>query len=314
MTPPKAYPTRKKVSWTSKPQSSDHTGGSHTTQDQCICAILTKYTADNVPFKVSLHHEEYQYSASPASTAINCSSTLDKISLDKMLHAGPGEGLSRRQRFSTAHLIASSMFELHSTPWLESSWTKTDIVFFRDTTNPGGNMCERPYLRRHISPQSNEPSDGTRDLISESLGVLLLELCYGTRLEEFSIYKTFPIRPEKPNHSFRLRIATALCENVADEAGPEMQAAIKWCLKNRRSDIDEHKWRKEFFGVVVLPLYNYTQYLAGKFIASEGTTHYGDNTSGGLGIYGNPQFFGETIVGEYNLYPPKIEVMRTNLL
>lgn len=308
MTLQKGSLTRKKVAWASTTQTVDldlHNHDLRSMSNQCICSILTDYYHNHVPFKISLQSDEYRYHASPASTAVNCSPTLDKISLDKVLHAGPGEGLSRRQRFLTAHVIASSMLELHSTPWLESSWNKTDIVFFSNSTNSAEKQFGPPYLSRNLDNDSKSQPDKSHDLVSESLGVVLLELCYGTRLEEFNIYKTFPVRPEQPNHSFRLRIATALCENVVDEAGPEMQAAIKWCLKNRRSDINEHKWRREFFSVVVLPLHNYTQYLSGKFIASEDITHYGNVTSGGIAIYGKPEFLGETIIGKSYLYLSK---------
>ena len=195
-------------------------------------------------------------------------------------------------------MIASSMLELHSTPWMQSSWNKTDILFFRDGANPAASPCERPYLSQNLDPRPKSNPERSHDIVSESLGVILLELCYGTALEEFNIFKSLPIRPEQLNHSFRLRIANTLCEQVVDEAGPEMQAAIKWCLKNRRSDINEHKWRKEFFSVVVLPLHNYTRYLAGKLMATEEINHYGDVTSDGTAIYGKPEFSGETIVGK----------------
>ncbi len=144
---------------------------------------------------------------------------------------------------------------------------------------------------------------------------MLLELCYGKGLEDFNLYKTFPIRPEQPNHSFRLRIATALSEKVKDEEGPEMQAAIKWCLKNRRTDINEHKWRKEFFNVVVIPLHNHIQYLAGKLNASDqDVTHYGDVTSGGTAIYGRSDFLGETVIGKSHTSLSNVEVILTKQL
>lgn len=117
------------------------------------------------------------------------------ITLDHILsHESEGH-LSRRQRYSIALLVASSVGQLQSTPWLHTGLCKEDILFvYSDDDNLitlyGKLFIRQGFLRGH----THCPSTGSfaYDCNFYSLSILLLELCFGRRLEDYHLRKKHP--------------------------------------------------------------------------------------------------------------------------
>ncbi|KAK4173850.1 hypothetical protein QBC36DRAFT_193719 [Triangularia setosa] len=93
-----------------------------------------------------------------------------------------------------------------------------------------------------------------------NLSIILLELCFGTALEEHETRRIYPRTEEITSTKTFLDMAAALgwSTQVAEEAGSEFSQAIDWYLKNMpgsgKSDGSPDRWRAELFERVVSPL------------------------------------------------------------
>jgi len=279
----------------------------------CLCAAFSAHTIEHTKFNFALKGSNLTFSVSPAGNNMATSTVPQRVSLDKVLIPEPGKGMSQRQCFSVAHSIAKSALELHSTPWLDRSWGKQDIVFFRSNFDSPMTF-EKPYLVHKFGRQLAAMGTGdelsqvpqTREHVTESLGIMLLELCYGKPLEKLKLYAQYRATITQVNATFNVRFAKFLCDTyLGDDHGPEVQAAVEWCLSNCRASMSEEKWEKEFFKEVVTPFHNYVQFLNGKGLSGVTTNHYGNVSEGAVAFYGNTKFDGKVIVGESNLPGPR---------
>ncbi|KAF2870784.1 hypothetical protein BDV95DRAFT_495558 [Massariosphaeria phaeospora] len=179
------------------------------------------------------------------------------ITLDHILSHDFDGPLSRRQRYSIALLVASSVGQLQSTPWLRNGLCKKDIVFFppsddANLTIPYG----EPFLRQGFSHgRAHLASTGSSADAHNfyALGILLLELCFGRRLEDLALRKKYPPTSDAAaTHAFDVMAALKWSSSVSGEGGDDYAAAVKWCFMNA-ADI-ENNWRGEIVRNVVRPL------------------------------------------------------------
>ncbi|KAH7370572.1 hypothetical protein BKA65DRAFT_471771 [Rhexocercosporidium sp. MPI-PUGE-AT-0058] len=125
------------------------------------------------------------------------------------------------KRAHVATILASSLLQLQRTHWLKDNWTKRDIFFVTRDSKP---IFDQPYLSQDFlslkshsegtsSPPPNPappPHFQTKTSL-ESLGILLIELCFGTHIESHQHkVQLRPLSPNsQPNHAFNLAIAHA---------------------------------------------------------------------------------------------------------
>jgi hypothetical protein len=81
--------------------------------------------------------------------------------------------------------------QLHSTPWISAHWSKKDILFLSDSTNPEKVHLDQPYISRNFAPAPHA-SENLQDRSLSNLGIMLLELCFGTALEDHEIRQKYP--------------------------------------------------------------------------------------------------------------------------
>lgn len=113
------------------------------------------------------------------------------MTLDQILSPDHLEKLPRRQRYATALVLASSVAQLQSTPWLRTELSKKDVLFYPNVDDGNINYNE-PFVRQGFSSSSEEHSDAVeRNFFS--LGILLLELCFGRRLKDERLRKLQPV-------------------------------------------------------------------------------------------------------------------------
>ena len=90
------------------------------------------------------------------------------------------------------------------------------------------------------------------DVSIATLGILLLELCFGYTLE------STPHWTGNPSGSSDLAqdraAAWEWAERVEGEAGEPWKLAVDWCLGKWRVRTEDDTWRQEFYQVVVEPL------------------------------------------------------------
>ena len=200
------------------------------------------------------------------------STTIETITLETILSKRSPIRLSRRQRYSIALKLASSHLQLHDSPWLGAQWSKKDILFH--TQNGNKILTEHPYISKSFLSETAPTSQSSTFVLADhgmsTLGILLLELCFGIALEDHEIRRNFVSLDGQPNPGLDLVAAMQWCDRYAnDEAGPEFAGAIDWCLRNptaRTSGAKEQGWRAELLTQVLEPL----QYCHQQLVAAVG--------------------------------------------
>jgi len=204
-----------------------------------------------------LKGEEYDYTLSPLLQEQGTRpEEQETISLGSILRKESGIKLSRRQRYHIALTLASSHLQLHKTPWLESGWSKDVILFLPDPTNPEQINLDQPFIARDFVPSGKKRGTLTADNSCPNLGIMLLELCFNSPFES-QLYRKKYISPDGQSNPY-LDLAAALewCNSeAAEEAGPDFESAVKWCLSQfgAMDGLDEAK-KGEMIEKVVKPL------------------------------------------------------------
>jgi hypothetical protein len=209
-----------------------------------------------------LKGEQCRFAVSPVESPERTADVRDTVSLGNLLRKDSTITLTRRQRYLIALTIASSYLQLHSTPWISPHWSKKDILFLRDSVNPNRIHLEQPYVSRNFRPDHRSDDDNNHhsDGSLSNLGIMLLELCFGTALEDHELRQKYP-QAVTPNRFLDMAAALEWSPRAVEEAGPEFADAILWCLRNMpgsgQTDDDGMllgNWREELFVKVVQPL------------------------------------------------------------
>lgn len=178
------------------------------------------------------------------------------VTLDQLLRKDGAPIPSRRQRVALGFLLASSFLQLLGSPWLQSSWQKSDIIFFEDPDRPGVYMLDQPHLRNKLEQKSeSRPTDRDRMLqlctSLEMLGVVLLELCFGQLLEEQMYRPKYTGTEDRDiKAALDLKAATLWYADVEEEAGFKYSTAVGWCLGGIRITPPD-RWRETMLDQVV---------------------------------------------------------------
>lgn len=175
--------------------------------------------------------------------------------LDHVLSHDSENGISRVQRYTIALLIASSVGQLRSTLWMRSGLCKGNIIFYPRKDDDQVLVYSEPYIRRNFPRADSQSSPGilTDDRNFYSLGILLLELCFGLRLEDHPLRKRKPPANDLETiHALDLVAAMEWKETVRGESGDCYAAAVNWCFSSVQ---DRAKgWRGDFIRNVIWPL------------------------------------------------------------
>ena len=185
----------------------------------------------------------------------------DSVTLEMLLKGTGGMRLDRRQRYKLAYTLVSSHLELYLSPWLSSHWSKNDIAFVNDQDRPGLRL-DQPYIVHDVEQTNTHQGTAyvASDRLLQTLGILLIELCFGTALEDHEMRKQYSAdnegRASNPDLVAALDLAVALewSRSVGGEAGDLYSDAVQWCLRGQVAGARDDKWREELFSNVVLPL------------------------------------------------------------
>lgn len=159
--------------------------------------------------------------------------------------------LNRVQRYSIALTLASSYLQLHSTPWTNGQWTPNDIYLSIDQGTNGRTTCGDPYL---VTRFDTATGSATRDRSFSTLGIVLLELCFGRCLEEHELWQQPNYAPLQSDPMMRQTVAVQWLEDVQGEAGDDWVEATEWTLRKAPTVLKDDTWRMDFAEHVVQPL------------------------------------------------------------
>lgn len=196
-----------------------------------------------------LENDENRYLVHPTPTSDQkLPDSPATVSLEELLPPQGRCALSRRKRYYLAWTIASSHIQLHSTPWLGEQWTKRDIILPKKTDE----VDElHPYISRGFENTKCTPTPF--DPTFSTLGILLMELCYGRPFEDTEAWRKHT-PPTGHNDISQMAAAWEWWKDVDAEAGDEYAEAIKWCLTKFSGVDKDPKWKQDLFKNVVTPL------------------------------------------------------------
>ncbi|KAF2786300.1 hypothetical protein K505DRAFT_380358 [Melanomma pulvis-pyrius CBS 109.77] len=171
---------------------------------------------------------------------------------------------TRHDRLRLAVTLASSVLQLHETPWLEENWGKDNIFFInRDEKT----VYDHPFVSQHFNhaslpPSSPIPASMSRIIRNQTLyalGVSLIELWYGKPLHELQ-------RPEDGDMTGDVRVdlmtewntADRLVDELYSEAGGKYSDAVRRCIRcdfdRRASSLEDAAFQKAVYQGVVSQL------------------------------------------------------------
>ncbi|KAI8635552.1 hypothetical protein F5Y19DRAFT_408285 [Xylariaceae sp. FL1651] len=186
--------------------------------------------------------------------------TNSSICLSEIL-LGVVKPLTRRQRYHLSMTIASSFVQLKDTPWLQTPWRK-DGVYFSRAEDQNSVLLDAPFIVRSFTSTSPNSTAEVGDDVAgiASLGIVLLELCFGKSIDQHPSRLKFPNGDDQARAAFDLITALEWLKDVNDEAGVDYSEAVEWCLAGCRTLPDKGVWRRLMVQKVVVPLercYNY---------------------------------------------------------
>ncbi|KAI0014817.1 hypothetical protein F4780DRAFT_766699 [Xylariomycetidae sp. FL0641] len=184
-------------------------------------------------------------------------------------------GPSLAHQLSLAATVASSVLQLHETPWMPKNLTSRDIYFFKRDGRPDFN---RVYLAKKLL-DSGPTTCGESDCLEAaraiknstifSLGILLIELILCEPISKLCPDDSQTSLRRAPAHPLLVKSTmTEILDEVEDVATGWYTDAVKSCLRCnfacRSMTLDDEDFRDEVYSHIVAPLQDSVDYSRGK--------------------------------------------------
>jgi len=167
-----------------------------------------------------------------------------------------------------AAILALSVLQLDQTSWLKSQWKSSDIYFHY--SDEGAVLTSRPtfpppHVACRLSDSNSEPNHALKPALPRvqqarcetllTLGLVLVELCFGRTLEKMQIPEDVVDQNETLT---RLKTAYRKRDEVYNESGGHYGDVVRRCLDCpfdvRDASLDDEKFEQAVFDYVVIPL------------------------------------------------------------
>ncbi|RMZ07397.1 hypothetical protein D0860_05124 [Hortaea werneckii] len=218
-----------------------------------LCKTLSSNATTSTCFGY-LHdeHDDVQYRI--YSDSENDQGSRGSVTVSTALKSDFRPPFYRTLRYGLALKLAIAQLKFHPSPWMPKAWSLDEISLSHGNSPAGIVDFETPHVIAGLDNQA-KTSDGhsPRDETFWSLGIVLLELCFGKRLETHDLWSSsFARNPLDPFQ--RLAIAQEWARDVELEADTDFAEAVLWCLQRAPIDASRNEWRKEFVQSVIHPL------------------------------------------------------------
>ncbi|KAL8689787.1 MAG: hypothetical protein Q9218_004618 [Villophora microphyllina] len=167
--------------------------------------------------------------------------------------------LTRKARLQLAVILASTALQLHTTPWLHSSWSGKSIRFANGSLQY--RFISKVFPEESPALEAPQPVFGPiRNQSIFGLGIILLELAMGKPLEHYK-------HLGQPGPFEDFMIASQLIQSIADEEGPGYLDAAQACIfcnfgsKAGNLDLDNDAFRQAVYEDVIVPLERDLEYF-----------------------------------------------------
>ena len=210
--------------------------------DLCASIQQLRATASRIGFSLDTSMRlrgAYTVDAAKKPTPVSDLVTLEDLLDQRLTVNGRRAKLSKRERYSLALTLASSVLYLNSTPWLTSQWAARDIQFYQSSTAVNVIDIEHPYL----APTEREPAADlsaktkaltfhNKNTVLLALAVALLELYFGTTAEKYQRTEHGACDPMLHQNSWMLcAMAHQWAEESQDELSAAFLSAVRHCLR-----------------------------------------------------------------------------------
>ncbi|KAF9694879.1 hypothetical protein EKO04_007140 [Ascochyta lentis] len=209
-----------------------------------LCASIQQLPTTTSCIGLSLDAKKKLRGVYSVDVAGKLSPPWDLVSLEDLLGRRPTVSgrrtkLSKKERYSLALTLASSVLYLNSTPWLTNQWGARDIRFHQSSTVSDLLDIEHPYL----APAAIEPVDSpaaksktftfqNKNTVLLALAVTLLELYFGTTAEKYQETEHGACDPALHQNSWLLcAMAHQWAEESQDELSAAFLSAVRHCLR-----------------------------------------------------------------------------------
>jgi hypothetical protein len=234
------------------------------TEIKDLCSRLRVVDAKLACLGYLADEEEYLHELVPIQRSTEASSNNVCISLETLLRDGQATTFNRQQRHKMASVLASSLLQLQTTPWLPQTFGKQDILFYKQDSTI---LFDYPFVRHSfasnktsVAPQiAGQGSPAVRFIARDSLnnlGIILLEICYGHAIEDQPCRKRY-LGPDGQPHEFtNFMTARDWAESVAEQES-EWEHIIRSCIScmfEEKADWENKKFTSAVYESVVEPL------------------------------------------------------------
>jgi len=179
-------------------------------------------------------------------------------SLNDIIHGA--KRITARQKCMLTLTLASSVLQLHDTPWLPRAWETKDIFFLK---NHGGNaISSQFYVSQTFTSASQVAAAAKRRRLVKNemvfaLGVALLELAHGSSI--LSLKEPEDLSEDgKEDSMTEVSIANRLAQELNNYESENYARAARRCITctfdTFAFDFNDREFREAFYHEVVFPL------------------------------------------------------------
>lgn len=272
--PPKVSFTLQQVDCTDTPPTTPNSLPRNTMEQiEDLCLAIQRAKSGPACIGVLIDKSDRRYRVWPLKTPSLTSELTGVLSLESLL-AQPG-AIKKKDRLILGVQLASTVMQLHTTEWLSENWGKRDILFHQEITQgkSGGITNTSPAIRkplvRRIFVPPDSPSlalqtmeEAKRSIFVPqnqslySLGIVLMELWYGQRLEDLRIEMDGNGSGAMADMTDYMT-ARRLIDEISEEAGEKYGDAVRRCingLDHRSSNLETDDFQNKVHMKVVAPL------------------------------------------------------------
>ncbi|CAN9167645.1 unnamed protein product [Alternaria alternata] len=199
----------------------------------------------------------------------NANTTDERVTLQEVMMK-QGTTFLIKEKCTLALTLASAVYHLHNTPWLEETWDLNDICILSQSL-----LSDQPYISRDFPSTATSPIQNQRVRIIKNsiifaLGVALLEISYGKPLNTFVTSEDLDASGNRTAFTDYL-IADRLAEGLRTRELPNYADATQRCIHcNFEASVyslHNDDFRERFYQGVIVPLRKDYEYVVSTTVA-----------------------------------------------
>lgn len=233
-----------------------------------LCASIQQIHASHLGFSLDSKSKlRGAYSIDTSETFIPSEEvlTLEDLLDHPPVVNGRRTKLSKKERYSLALTLASSVLYLNSTPWLKDQWAAKDILFHRTSTSARLIDFERPYVMPAVLELVKGAPNGqtirgfhNKNTVLLALAIALLELYFGTTAEKYQEDELGASDPSLHQNPWLLcHMVHTWAEESQEDLSAAFLSAVRHCLRcfsDPGASLQDSEFLQAAVEGIVLPL------------------------------------------------------------